>query len=132
MNLASPELAKTISALVASLRPELCTDAEEWRLAKELTALPICVSLYSHVLLLPDCTTVMTGHEPGEFDYETDANSLLRTLVIGSKRWPQLADHIPIRTGPACAICSGTGQWGNMVPGTCPGCAGLGWVMDNA
>ena len=93
--------------------------------------------MFYYVSLLPDGTTIQVGSDPEETIYLRGDPTLLRTLVLASQRWPDLAAFVPSRPNSAlvCEFCTGSGKLGLIVgsnprmPGRCPGCAGLGWTL---
>jgi hypothetical protein len=97
MNVIHPNMKEVVESLLLQLRPNDCIDAEEWRLAQELQALPIGFSLWAYVFLKPDGEVLSTGWEPGELDRSTRNQDILQTLAWGGERYPQLAALIPAR-----------------------------------
>jgi hypothetical protein len=64
-----------------------------------------------------------------------DGPAKVASIVIASRRYPELTAWLPERTGAArdCVACSATGWW--CLPGSsysviCRGCAGLGWLPE--
>jgi hypothetical protein len=104
----------------------------EWRFAVEHGALPLgCdrfVEYYVHPSgrLFPYDTW---NEEPGgEFD---DDWTLALALRVGSRRYPELLAHLPVRP-PQAATCTACGGTGRTTAGedwlACQECYGLGWL----
>ena len=138
MEIFTPELQQLIETLVDKLSPEDCYDTEEYRLAKELQALPLGYDLWSYCFLKADGECISTGWEPAEISRSHDNQSLIRAIVWASARFPQFLAFIPNRPSASvnCALCGGTKTWGQeggtQKPAKCFFCAGLGWVLPEA
>jgi hypothetical protein len=133
MDILSSELRQLIQTLIASLTPEDCLDAEEYRLAREFEALPLGWDLWSRCFLTADGESIKTGWEPGEI--ERHRGELIGVVASAARhRYPQFAKFIPDRPpdGVTCLLCAGSKTWGQeggtKKPAVCFLCAGLGWI----
>ena len=133
MNLISDEFTNTVATLIAEVSPNNC-DAEEYRLAQALQALPICFSLWSYVLLTANGEMISFGLDDEE-ERSVSARDVLLMLRIGVERYPQLARLLPVRPTDAidCGLCFGSGvmQTGDTPPQQkrCLSCEGWGWTI---
>lgn len=98
-------------------------------------ALPICWSLWALMCLRPNGEVVVIGDDldhPELAVVHSDWKHLVSALVLGSKRYPQLRELIPIR-GPDAVDCSACDDIPRELKGTfrCLECSGLGWVPAN-
>ena len=134
MNLINDEFTNTVAALIAEVSPNNC-DAEEFRLAQALQALPICFDLWSYVLLTPQGEVVFSGLDLDEERRSASLQDVLLMLRIGAERYPRLERLLPSRSAEAtiCRMCSGSGvfQTGDTPPQRkrCLNCVGWGWTL---
>lgn len=135
MNLVSAEFRNTVAALIAEVSPNNC-NAEEYRLAQVLQALPICFSLWSYVFLTANGEMISTGLDD-EVRRSASAQDVLLMLRIGIERYPQLTRLLPSRPEDAvvCGMCAGSGvmQTGDSPPQQkrCLLCEGWGWLLPD-
>jgi hypothetical protein len=101
----------------------------------ELDAVYLYGTIGSEAVLLPDGRVRVWYAErwPESEEYtERDATSDERVaaLVIGARRWPQLARLLPARANDAvsCHHCGGVGEIPARDGVICPSCHGLGWT----
>jgi len=136
MNLATPQLAHEVVALMSGTVESLDLDQGELIAGEQFNALPINGAM-AFYLLRPD-GTVVTYDPPGEPQFANDQQSLLHAIVYASRRYPSLSKFIPHRPLESldCSFCEGTGVRGTLVgsntPAHCPACAGLGWEASGA
>ena len=114
-------------------------DWQEKKLAEELKALPIAVGWWSYSFLSPTGEVITVDAETNERQKSSTPQDLLRAIVWGSQRYPKLASFIPERPESAisCQFCQGSGRLETNVGkraqgGSCPHCAGLGWLVSDA
>ncbi len=126
LEIITQEFARVIRALM-KLNTDYIDEAEE-RYSKEFRALPLGVGLWSYTFLTPEGEVISTGYEPDEIERTSDPQQILRCLVIGSRRYPELSGLVPARpeSAPDCHACNGSGRFG---AGSCPGCGGIGWTI---
>jgi hypothetical protein len=137
MKIVTPEFQKTIQYLIKNLQAEQFIDAAEYRLALKYNALPIGLDLFSYVFLNSN-GEVLWDDDEGDVGSSDDLQSLIRVLVAGKRRYPQLAEFIPNRSDElkTCPICNGSGilkqseELTTGKPGKCFFCAGLGWLTE--
>jgi hypothetical protein len=137
MEIVTSEFMKTVEDLTANLQSKDFSDVEEFKLAKKYSALPIGVDLFSYIFLTSNGEVIWDDNE-GEIGNSNDLQGLIRVLVVGKSRYPQLETFIPNRSeqSKTCPVCEGSGIWKeskNVVtgkPGKCVVCANLGWVTD--
>lgn len=137
MIIVTPEFQNTIQDLIDNLQADQFSDAEEYKLAQKYHALPLGSDLLAYVFLTPNGKVIWE-----DFQYEVgslnDTQGLIRVLVAGKRRYPQLAEFIPSRSDQSktCPVCEGSGRMPNAKdiatgnPGECFFCAGLGWVTE--
>ena len=136
MNLATPQLAQEVVALMSGAGESLGLDQGELDVGEQFNALPINGDM-AFYLLRPD-GTVVTYDPPGEPQFVNDQQSLLHAIVYATKRYPSLAKFIPQRPSKSedCSLCAGTGVRGTYIgtntPARCPACVGLGWDTSGA
>ncbi|HSK73458.1 MAG TPA: hypothetical protein VK892_17300 [Pyrinomonadaceae bacterium] len=138
INSVTPDFQKTVQELIDNLRVERFSDAEEYRLAHEYSALPMGVDMWSYVLLTANGEIIDQDYDGNFQHHRVDSQALIRVLVAGKRRYPQLAKFIPNRSDQSktCPICEGSGIWeqskdvATEKPGKCFICAGLGWVTE--
>jgi hypothetical protein len=136
MKYVNPEkLNVVVNELLAGLSPSDVADAEEYRLSKEFTALPIGIGFFSYNFLRPDGEVISIAYfDSIEIGRSRKSYNLLRTLAWGAERYPALAPLIPERPPEAedCPLCRGSGTnvsiSGNDV--TCVWCSGLRWAVE--
>lgn len=137
MKIVTSEFQKTIQSLIENLQAEQFLDAEEYKLALKYNALPIGLDLFSYVFLDSNGEVLWDDNE-GDTGNSNDLQSLIRVLVVGKRRYPQLVEFIPNRSDESktCPICKSSGIWEQSKDlstgksGKCFFCAGLGWVTD--
>jgi hypothetical protein len=135
MQLATPELKALVTSLILKLREQDCVDKEEWSLSQELNALPVFTSWGSYYFLETTYSVINTGESTNELAFEKSDFTLLRAIVYGSNRWPELSNFIPARPTQAydCAMCNGNGNRrdpSSNSSSVCHICAGLGWHVE--
>ncbi len=137
MEIVTSEFQRTVQDLIDNLQAEKFLDAAEYRLALKYNALPIGLDLFSYVFLSSNGEVLWDDNE-GDVGSSNDLQSLIRVLVAGKRRYPQLAEFIPHRSDESktCLICNGSGIWKQSKdlstgkPGKCFFCAGLGWLTE--
>jgi hypothetical protein len=137
MKIVTPEFQNTIQDLIDNLQAEQFLDAAEYKLALKYNALPIGLDLFSYVFL-NSSGEVLWDDSEGDVGSSNDLQSLIRVLVSGKRRFPQLAEFIPNRSDESktCPICNGSGIWKQSEdittgkPRKCFFCAGLGWLTE--
>jgi hypothetical protein len=128
---------ETLSAVVSNLLVHLSSsdfvDADEYRLSKELAALPLHCGWWDYIFLRPDGEVISVDMDSTEVERSCEIHKLLRALAVGAKRYPVLATLIPERPTEAedCLLCKGSGTrlaiGGNEM--LCPLCSGLRWTL---
>jgi hypothetical protein len=139
MIIVTPEFQKTIQDLIDNLQAEQFPDAEEYKLAQKYHALPLGFDFLAYVFLTPNGEVIWEDFQD-EVGNSHDLQGLIRVLVAGKRRYPQLAEFIPNRSDESktCLICNGSGIWEQSKdistgkPGKCFFCAGLGWLTEDA
>jgi hypothetical protein len=137
MKIVTPEFQKTIQNLIDNFQAEQFLDAAEYTLALKYNALPIGLDLFSYVFLNSSGEVLWDDNE-GDVGSSNDLQSLIRVLVAGKRRYPQLAEFVPSRSDESktCLICNGSGilkQSEDLItgkPAKCFFCAGLGWLTE--
>jgi len=99
--------------------------------AVRLGALPIGASMWAEYYLRPNGVVVVVGEDFDHPDVDSvyrDRNRLLRMLVWGLRRYPELKRLLPVR-GPDAIDC-GCRKVRTYVEGhrICHTCNGLGWL----
>jgi hypothetical protein len=131
MSIETQQLATELSVLMSRLIERRDIPQDEIDVANRLNALPVGAD-FAYCLLTRECA-VLSYDPPHEPELAKDSESLLRTLVYASQRYPSLSRFIPSRpaNAPDCLFCVGTGIRGTYIgtdkPARCPFCAGLGW-----
>jgi hypothetical protein len=120
---------QVVSRLIAGLPADLPTHTRER--AKRLMALPIGVDMWAEYFLRPNGDVVIVGEDLDQPDVDTiysDRISVLRVLVWGSERYPELRQLLPVR-GPGAVDCRCRAiplfAEGKVL---CAECGGLGWL----
>jgi hypothetical protein len=137
IEIVTTEFQKVIQGLIDNLEAEQFRDAEEYKLALKYDSLPIGLDLFSYVFLNSNGEVIWDDNE-GDVGSSNDLQSLIRVLVAGKRRYPQLTKFIPNRfdESKTCLICNGSGIWKQSKdlltgkPGKCFFCAGLGWITN--
>ena len=126
----SPRAEQIVSRLIAGLRAEqldpACTHAAR------LAALPIGGSMWADYYVRPNGEVVVVGADldyPDVDTIHTDRSNVLRVLVWGAKRYPELLELLPVRGLGAvdCPTCRSIPIFdeGKVL---CPTCDGLHWM----
>lgn len=139
MNLISDEFVNTVAALIGEVTPSNC-DAAEYRLGKAFDALPICLDLWSYMLLTAQGEVLWAdlndNNEPQEERRLSSPQEVLSALRVGVKRYQRLALLLPARPVDAvdCELCIGSGvmQTADAKPQEvcCLWCQGCGWTLS--
>ena len=137
MKIVTSEFQKTVEDLINNLQPNDFSDAEEYKLARKYNALPLGFDLLAYVFLTLEGEVIWEDYN-GEVGSANDLQSLIRLLVGGSIRYPQLAQFIPNRSDESktCPVCKGAKILENSKeivsgkPAKCFICSGLGWVTE--
>jgi hypothetical protein len=124
------------------LPPAIVARIERCLLGEQAPELAIDIEARTHgAIALMGTTGMIWGLRPDGsfwmFDHEYEvalealpANCETQALVWGARRFPWLAELLPVRGAQAadCASCGGSGQlsptW------MCPRCDGLGWLRE--
>jgi hypothetical protein len=137
MKIVTSEFQKMVEDLINNLQPNDFPDAEEYKLAQKYNALPLGFDLLAYVFLTSNGDVIWEDYN-GEVGSANDSQSLIRLLVGGSRRYPQLAQFIPNRSDESrtCPLCKGAKVLENSKeiisgnPARCFICSGLGWVTE--
>lgn len=135
MEIVSPEFTKIIEQLTGQVTLENCVDAEEFRVFKEVNALPIGYDLYSFVFLKSNGEVIWFNFLDDVFGSDSSLQGLIGAVVSASRRYPQIEKFIPERPENAevCIACNGAKVLGKDIstkqPARCVICAGLGWTI---
>ena len=118
-----------VSRLIANLPDGL--SAELRAHAERLSALPLGWSMWAGYFLRANGEVVVVGEDENLPDVDTihvGRGDLLRALVWGSERYPELRSLLPVRepgaTDCACRAIPAFAE-GKVL---CPDCGGLGWL----
>jgi len=138
IKIVTPKFQKTVEDLIKNLSSE---NGASWEieLARKLNALPTGQELWSFILLTPNGEIIDQDFDGNIQHYPFDLQALIRVLVGGSKRYPQLVQFIPSRPDDSktCPVCEGSGIWEQSKdistgrPAKCFICAGLGWLNED-
>jgi len=137
MNTLTPKFRLEVERLIKELKPGDFIDAEEKRLAEDLHALPLGISLWSYGFLTSDGEVIQTEWEPNEISRTKHIQTVTCAIVVAARRFPQLEAFIPAepKDSIACPACQGTKLWATNVvtgePARCVICAGLGWHYNS-
>jgi hypothetical protein len=123
---------QVVSRLIAELPAE--TPAHTRAHAKRLSALPIGCGLWSSHFLRANGEVVVVGDDVDHPDVDTvytEHSHVLRALVWGSQRYPEMRQLLPVR-GPGAVDCRCQAiplfAEGKVNKVLCDKCGGLGWV----
>ena len=119
-----------VSRLIAGLPPDQLDPARTH--AARLGALPIAASMWADYYLHPSGAVIVVGEDidqPESDSVYTDRISVLKVLVWGARRYPELATLLPVRGSGAvdCPTCPSHPFFGAGRV-LCPTCGGLGWL----
>lgn len=125
----SPLAEQVVSRLIAALPEDLPAEARAH--AERLGALPLGWSLWAGYFLRANGEVVVVGEDedlPEVDTIHTEPGEVLRALVWGSERYPELKQLLPAR-GPGAVDCRCRAiplfAAGKVL---CPECGGLGWL----
>jgi len=95
-------------------------------------ALPVGLDLWSHFFLRPDGTLLRIDmekmeHERGSVETFTDRSHVLWGLVMGSERYAELRELLPVRPAEA-RDCECTVWPAKFSRAFCPKCGGMRWL----
>jgi hypothetical protein len=127
----SPLAEEIVSRLIADLPRHLPTDT--YADVKRLSALPIGWSMWAGYFLRANGEVVVVGEDedhPEVDSIHTEPGHVLRALVWGSERYPELKQLLPTRVpGAVDCRCRAIPLFaeGKVLS---PDCGGLGWVPD--
>ena len=121
---------RIVSRLITELFPEQLDPSHTH--AARLGALPIGWSLWAEYYLRPNGEVVIVGEDLDHPDMDSvysDRLSVLRVLVWGSERYPELRELLPERE-PSAIDCLCLQHPNLFGPGKviCSECGGLGWL----
>ena len=139
MSVNKPEFEKVVQDLIDNLQAEQFSDVEEYNLARKYHALPLGFDFLAYVFLTSEGKVIWKDFE-GTVGSSNDLQGLIRVLVAGKRRYPQLAKFIPNRSAESkdCPLCNGSGILNQSKdiatgePGKCFICAGLGWITEDS
>ncbi|MCI0665954.1 MAG: hypothetical protein L0220_33280 [Acidobacteria bacterium] len=137
MKYVNPEkLNVVVRELLAGLSPSDFADAEEYRLSKEISALPIGFGIFSYFLLRPDGEVISVDClDSIKIERSRENYHLLRILAWGAERYPALTSLIPERPPEAedCPLCGGSGTNVSIAGSemSCVLCSGLRWAVED-
>jgi hypothetical protein len=126
----SPQAEQLVSRLIAGLSPRELDPARAH--AARLGALPIGGSMWADYYLRPSGEVVIVGEDYDQPEVDsiyTDQSHVLRMLVWGAERYPELTELLPVR-GPNAIDCPTCGSVRLFGEGKvlCPTCSGLRWI----
>ena len=128
----SPLAEQVVSRLIAGLPKNL--PAETRSHAERLKAPPIGWSMWAGYFLRANGEVVVVGEDedlPGVATIHTEWGDVLRTLVWGSERYPELGQLLPVREpGAVDCECRAIPLFAQRKV-LCPRCGGLGWLPDD-
>ena len=125
----SPEFSDAIRRLMAQPRAEF--DDRTLGLARDSGALPIGFDLCNDMFIRPDGVVGGASTDDSAIAFgDLSPSRLMRALLFGSKRIPELRDLIPSRPRDAfdCSQCDGAGKHPAAEHAWCDLCGGVGWV----
>jgi hypothetical protein len=119
-----------VSRLIAGISPESLDPATRANVAL-LQALHIGGSMWVDCYLRPNGEVVFIGEDedhPNDESVSTEPSAVLRMIVWGSRRYPELRTLIPVR--PPDAFDCPCRQHPLFAEGKvlCPTCGGMGWL----
>jgi hypothetical protein len=128
----SSRAAEVVSRLIAGLTPEQRDAARDP--AARLGALYIGGDMWAGYYLRPNGEVVVVGEDFDQPDVETvhtDRSTVLRVLVWGSERYPELRELLPVR--PVGAVDCQCRSHRIFAEGKvlCPECGALGWLPSS-
>lgn len=126
----SPRAEQIVSSLIAGLPPDQLDPARTD--AVRLGALPIGGSMWATYYLRPNGEVVVVGDDIDHPDVDTvrtDWSNVLRVLIWGAGRYPELRELLPVRVPGAidCPTCQSIPMFGEGKV-LCPTCDGLHWL----
>jgi len=95
MSIETPEFEMAVAGLLAQLQPGDCVDYREYRLAKELHALPIGFDLWSYLFITGYGELMWAGWDPLEVKRSKSAEDVIAALQMAAERYPSLAGFTP-------------------------------------